>query len=353
MVDKHSIGFHYICPTVKKAPASIVILFFCHTILAIFLFSARLGTVDISWSSFFSALLHKNPENIASTLLWDIRIPRFFMAVLAGGNLALAGQSMQILVRNPLADPYTMGTAGGAALGINLALLGWVPAFLQTEWLLPFWGFGGAMAAMLLIFLLASGKKKMDNVLLILVGIAVSILAGSLISLVTYMASRQSEVRHILFWAFGNLDKSNMTAIRWVLLVSLVLLIILQRGKLAWAMLSLGDEKSESLGFKTGRLKRILLIISALLTTTVVCTVGPIGFVGLIVPFWIRKFYTIQHTLFWPVTFMAGGSFLSLCDLLSRLAFQPSGLPIGLVTSLSGLPFFVYLLRENARKVGL
>lgn len=306
--------------------------------------------MDISWQSFFSALVGKNTENIASTLIWDLRIPRFLMALLAGGCLAVAGQSMQILVRNPLADPYTMGTAGGASLGVNLAILGLVPSFLQFQWMIPFWGFLGAIGAISLVLLLVSGKRRTDSAVLLLIGIAVSILTGSLISLITYWAAKQNEVRHLLFWAFGNLDKSNWVMVIWVSVIGIPLLLGLHYCRSWWAILTLGDEKVSSFALSAGGLKRSLLIISALFTALVVCSVGPIGFVGLIVPFWVRKFYSLQDPGFWLMNFIVGGSFLSICDLIARLLMQPSGLPIGLITSLLGLPFFVYLLRENARQ---
>jgi len=325
-------------------------LIFSPGFLAILLFSIGLGTVQISWWTVLDTLLHQNNENLASTLIWQVRLPRFFLACLAGGTLAVAGQSMQILVRNPLADPYTMGTASGAALGVNLAMSGWFPAFYTQFFMVPIWGFAGAMLSSMLVLVLASGKSKFENASLLLIGVAISILANSLINLLTYYAARQNEVRHILFWAFGNLDKANWDTLGLAAFFSFTGLLALWMGTSSWNLLLLGDEKASSLKLNTKTTKFLLLIVSSFLTAGIVCLVGPVGFVGLVVPFWTRKFISITWSTFWPITFLVGALFLSTCDLIAKVAFQPFGLPIGLVTSLIGVPFFLYLLRDSSRK---
>lgn len=275
------------------------------------------------------------------------------MALLAGGSLAVAGQAMQILVRNPLADPYTMGTASGAALGVNLVLGGFIPSIFAATWFLPFWGFAGALLTTFLVLGLVSHQKRTENSVLLLIGVAVSILANSLISLITYFAARQTEVRHLLFWAFGNLDKSNWESLGFMVFISAPVFLAIALAQPFWNLLLLGDEKAKSLGIPVGKTKRILLVLSAILTTLVVCTVGPIGFVGLVVPFWVRKWRPVTHKEFWYLNFLCGGVFLAFCDLLARITLPQTGLPIGLVTSLLGVPFFVYLLRETAQKSNL
>jgi iron complex transport system permease protein len=338
---------------VKSRNSWIIFLFFFHLLLVIFLFSARLGTVDISWQAFWESFVTKNPQNLASVVIRDLRIPRFFMAALAGGSLAMAGQAMQILVRNPLADPYTMGTASGAALGVNLVLSGFLPAAFAASWFLPFWGFAGALLTTFLVLAIVASQKRPENSVLLLIGVAVSILANSLISLLTYFAARENEVRHMLFWAFGNLDKSNWDSLVLLSVVALPTSLVVAVAQPYWNLLLLGDQKAASLGIPVGWAKRILLILSAILTTMVVCTVGPIGFVGLVVPFWVRKWRPITHPQFWYLNFLSGAAFLSFCDLIARIALPSTGLPIGLVTSLLGVPFFVYLLRETSVKANL
>lgn len=304
----------------------------------------------MSWREFFSAIFNPNEENLASTLIWDVRIPRFFLALIAGGVLAIAGQGMQILVRNPLADPYTMGTASGAALGINLAMTGWLPGFMMSVYWVPIWGFTGALGSSFLVLAFVSGRKNSENGRFLLIGVAVSMLANSLLSLLTFVAARQNEVRHLLFWTFGNLDKATWDSVVPIGGLSILGLAAFFAGSQAWPLLLLGDDKAESIGIRVFLLKRWLMVLCAFLTACVVSLAGPIGFVGLVVPYWTRKMVHVTSRAFFPLTFLVGSVFLASCDLLSRILFLPYGLPIGLVTSLVGVPFFLYLLRETSRK---
>lgn len=310
----------------------------------------RLGTIEISWLSFQQAFFDQNPENLASLLIWEVRLPRFLLAAVAGGALAVAGQAMQILVRNPLADPYTMGTASGAALFVNLGMLNWLPAFFTTVYFLPVWGFAGAMLSTLLVLALVSSGRRVESSTLLLVGVAVSILANNALNLLTFWASRQFEIRHMLYWTFGNLDKANWASFSVSGALSLLGMLALWAYSGCWNLLLLGDEKAATLGLHVKLVKRNLLLISSLLTSAVVCFVGPIGFVGLVVPFWVRHWMSVTRPAFWWLTYLTGAVFLAGCDLLSRILYQPFGLPIGLVTSLVGVPFFLYLLRDTSRK---
>lgn len=322
-----------------------VITFFFIYFLAIFLFSCALGTVPLELSDVFKALFFQNNENIASLLVWQIRAPRFFMACLAGGALAVAGQAMQILVRNPLADPYVMGSASGASLGVHLMVFFPFLSFLSGYYMVPLWGFLGAMLSTFFVLSLSRNNKNAAHILLL--GVSVSMLLNGLLSLLTYWASGRPELRQLLFWAFGSLDKSdwNMVSYSAILVASGLFFMILAKD--LWLYLLLGNEKGQSLGIKVDRSKKILFALASLLTASVVCFVGPVGFVGLIVPHITRQYLPLSHSGFWYTVFFAGAAFLSLADLVSRIAFAPQGLPIGLVTSLVGVPFFIYLLRNS------
>lgn len=283
-------------------------------------------------------------------MVWQVRIPRFFLALLSGGVLAVCGQAMQLLVRNPLADPYTMGTASGASLGVNLALVGWIPV-VGPIWLwVPFWAFIGAFGSSLLVLILSGRGKYLDQVRFLLTGVAVSMLANALLSLLTYISARQTEVRHMLFWAFGNLDKATWATLAPVsLLLLFPLLWLIYRHK-TWPFLLLDEAKALTLGIQLRKIQLILLMVVALLTGLIVSLAGPIGFVGMVVPFVTRKWLPISQASFWPLTFLAGALFLSTCDLLARTLYMPFGLPVGLVSSLVGLPFFLYLLRDSGTR---
>ena len=161
-----------------------VILFLFIAFAVIFLFSARLGTVSISTEDFFNALFFQDKQNLAATLIWEIRIPRFFGALICGGSLALCGQLLQILVRNPLAEPYTLGTGSAASLGLQLAVLGFLPAYATGTFLLPLWAFIGAFLAGMAVLLISGNSGSGDR--LLLAGIAISIFSGSMISFLSF-----------------------------------------------------------------------------------------------------------------------------------------------------------------------
>jgi iron complex transport system permease protein len=175
-------------------------------------------------------------------------------------------------------------------------------------------------------------------------------LANALLSLLTYISARQTEVRHMLFWAFGNLDKAT-----WETLVPVGILMVFPlawmfRNYQTWPFLLLDDAKGQTLGIRMQKVQLFLLLVVALLTGLVVSLAGPIGFVGMVVPFVTRKWLPVSRASFWPLTFLAGAVFLSTCDLLARILYMPFGLPVGLVSSLVGLPFFLYLLRDSGTR---
>jgi iron complex transport system permease protein len=323
----------------------------CTAFAVIFLFSARTGSVSLDFSDFLDALIHPNRENLAGILIWEIRIPRFFSALLCGGCLALSGQLLQILVRNPLADPFTLGTGSGAALGLNLALAGIFPAVLSGIFLMPFWAFTGAFGAGLLVMLIAgrSGSKSAER--LLLAGVAVSILANSIISFWLYFFASGNELKQMVFWAFGSLDKSSSTLLLPVSIFLLPAILFSIRGSRTWNLMLMGDEKVKSLGHSPERIQRNILLLSSFMTACVVCLAGPIGFVGLVVPYCVRFFLPLGHRFQLVWTFLFGALFLSLCDLLSRLLPFQAEVPTGLISSLIGLPLFLYLLQNSGRTV--
>ncbi len=305
--------------------------------------------VAVEWRDFWQTLIDPSGENLANILVWQIRIPRFLVAVLCGGSLALCGQLLQVLVRNPLAEPYTLGTGSGAALGLNLAMTGFLPSILTGVFLLPFWAFCGAFLSGLAVLLLSGSSRSAAGERLLLAGIAISILANSLISFILYFLADGDELRQMVFWAFGSLDKSSWTILLPVAGMMIPIILLALAGNRTWNLMLLGEEKSESLGHSPRKIRRMILVITSFLTACVVCLAGPIGFVGLVVPFCVRQFLPLGHSLQLVITFFSGALFLSFCDLLSRMFSLGAGIPTGLITSLVGLPVFLYLLRNSGR----
>jgi iron complex transport system permease protein len=298
---------------------------------------------------FWQALLHPNSENLASVLIWEIRIPRFFASLLCGGCLALSGQMLQILVRNPLADSFTLGTASGAALGINLSIAGIVPSVLSGIFFMPFWAFLGALASGFLVMMISGSGRGQAGERILLTGVAVSILANSLISFWLYFFADGNEIKQMVFWTFGSLDKSSWSLLIPIAFFMLPAVFLSFYGSRTWNLMLLGDEKALSLGHSSIRVKRSILLLSSFLTACVVCLAGPIGFVGLVVPYCVRYFLPLGHRFQLTWTFMSGALYLSACDLLSRLLPLHTSVPTGLISALVGLPLFLYLLQNSGR----
>lgn len=326
-----------------------IVLFLCISFAGLFLFSARYGTVHIPAEDFLGALFLKDYQNLAGTLIWEIRIPRFFGALICGGSLALCGQLLQLLVRNPLAEPYTLGTGSGAALALQLAALGFLPPFLMKAFMLPLYAFLGAFLAGLSVLMLSGKSSRNSGEQILLSGIAVSVLSGSMISFLTFFYSEGNQLKHLAFWAFGSLDRSSVSLLVPVsLMLAPAVFVAIGAGR-RWNLMLLGDEKAASLGHNPAAIRRQLLLLTSFITACVVCLAGPVGFVGLLVPYFTRKIISLGQSGQLGFTFVSGALFLSVCDLIPRLLPGEVPLPAGLISSLMGLPLFLYLLRKPDR----
>jgi iron complex transport system permease protein len=352
MISKSSVTLHLYLISKSLQPLRKFLFFsvICIAIAAIFLFSAKTGKVTVDFRDFWESLLNPNSENLAAVLIWQIRIPRFLSALFCGGCLALSGQLLQILVRNPLADSFTLGTGSGAALGINLALTGFLPPILSGIFFMPLWAFMGSFGAGLMVMTMAGSRMKQGSERLLLSGVAVSILANSIISLRLYFFSDQNEIRQMVFWAFGSLDNSSWKLLLPVSAFMIPAIGLVVAGSRTWNLMLLGEEKAISLGHPALRIRRYILILSSFLTACVVCLAGPLGFVGLVVPYFVRYFVPLGKKNQLLATFVSGAVFLAFCDLISRLLPGNSNVPTGLICSLVGLPLFLYLLQNSERR---
>lgn len=281
----------------------------------------------------------------------QIRLPRVLMAVLVGAALGAAGAVYQGLFRNPLADPYLMGAASGAAFGATLALsltgslagayAQWISE--QSSELVPLFAFAGALGAVALAVVLAGGVARRYN--LILAGVVVG---SVLIGLTTYLMMRDADrVRAVFSYTLGNLAFSGWGDVRRLgVYLAVVLLPLFAFGRALNAM-QLGDAVAQTLGLALGRLKLLLILLSTLATAAAVAQVGIIGFVGLIVPHTMRRFAGEDYRALLPASALGGAVLLVLADLAARVLVRPAELPVGVVTTLLGGPFFLYLLRRQ------
>jgi iron complex transport system permease protein len=314
-----------------------------------------LGPVPISPVVVWEALGHHTvgvPADASWTtsednIVWLVRAPRTLLAVIVGAGLATSGVAMQALLRNVLAEPYLLGVSSGASCGAALTILFGVGAGLGTS-ALSVSAFLGGMAALGLVFALASLGGRPTAVRLVLAGVAVSYALSALTSFLIFAADTREGARAVLFWLLGGLDQARWSslAVPAVTVVATVVVLTLM-GRSLDALVA-GDDSARALGVDPARFRAGALAVVALSVGVVVAVSGAIGFVGLLVPHVARRFVGGEHRKLLPVAALGGGAFLVAADVVARTAFSPSELPLGIVTALVGAPFVVVLLRHRS-----
>jgi iron complex transport system permease protein len=323
--------------------------------------SVATGALPISFSATADAFLeglHGRGGSLvgAEGIVWNLRLPRVLMAVLVGASLGSSGAAMQGFFRNPIADPYVLGVAGGASFGATVAMTvggrlsagfaagpfassgapGWVPLF----------AFAGAAGAVVAVLALSRAGARSRTSSLLLAGIVVgSILIALDECLLLLDADR---LRAVFSWTLGNLSLSSWSDVGRAspyAVAGMVLLYALARGLDAMA---LGDETARTLGVDTRRLKAGVIIGASLATAATVASVGVIGFIGLVAPHVMRRLGPPGHRVLLPASALAGAALLVLADLGARTVIRPAELPVGIVTTLAGGPFFLWLLRRES-----
>ncbi len=324
---------------------------------AIVAFATTFGSVQIPFLTTCRLLLSQLPlvdiaptwPSTTETIILEIRLPRVILAGLVGAALGIAGATYQGLFRNPLADPYLIGVAQGASLGAVVGFL------LPFNWygmgfgIVPLFAFIGALISVAIVYSLARVGKTLPVTTLILAGVALGALWGSVVS---YLIITSGEVMHgIIFWLMGSFSLSEWSEVRVVLpyVVAGVAVILLYARSLN--VMHLDEEQAQQLGINVERLKLILLAAATLITAAAVCFVGTIGFVGIIIPHAVRLVWGPDYRFLLPLSVLSGAIFLILADLIARTALAPTEVPIGVITAICGAPFFLYLLRRKKRAV--
>ena len=299
------------------------------------------GSVDLSFSDLMSYVLGDLPD-LQRQVLEDIRLPRTLAAFVTGAALALAGVLMQVLLRNPLADPYILGLSGGAAVGalasIMLGLGGW---WLSST------AFVGALISVGVVFGIASRAGNWSTTHLLLTGVVVSAGWGALINLML-STSASASVQGMLFWLMGDLSQSSVGPAQIGVLV--VGAALAMRAARSLNVLVRGDLVAASLGVDIKRLRLSLFFGASLLTVIAVTTAGSVGFVGLVVPHMLRLIGARDHRVLIPFSLLTGGTFLVVADTLARTLLAPQQLPVGVITALIGVPSFIAILRSTPSK---
>lgn len=319
----------------KKAFLLSILLLVCIAACAAALF---FGGSSLAAGEIVTALLHPYAPESASTILWHIRMPRILLGLVTGFGLAASGCVFQGMLRNPLADPYTLGISGGAAFGATLGMImgGTGSVFL------PLWAFAGTLVAVVLVYTAAS-RREFSNATLILSGVILGFIFSSLVLLVFALADSR-QVHAAILWLMGDLSTAQ-PAVRAAAFIGIppavALLAVFSR---ELDILSLGDEKASHLGVEPGLVKKILFITASFITALCVCAAGVVGFVGLMIPHIMRYFVGGRHRLLLPASALAGGAFLVLCDAAARSLMSPMELPVGVITGLVGGLFFLSFL---------
>ena len=318
------------------------------------LLSMRYGAVQITLDEIFSAIQKHftAPESMSlnERIFMDIRLPRAILSVLVGASLAVGGVLMQALFRNPIVEPGLVGTSSGAAFGAALYLvLGATFQFNFGEWTLPFSACLGGILSTALVFTLSQSKEtgKSTIVTLLLTGIAVNALFLSGVGFLSYIA-RDPQARSITFWNLGTLAGASWHAV-YVIGVSTItcIAVALRYGKHLNALM-IGEEEAQFLGVNIRRLKLTILLINVVMVAVATAFVGVISFVGLIVPHLLRGINGSDNRFLIRNSGLLGGTLLCLADLMARMLLRPAELPIGIVTSVVGVPVFILLLRRKS-----
>ncbi|MEU4768058.1 iron ABC transporter permease [Actinosynnema sp. NPDC023794] len=324
-------------------------------ILALVIASGSIGTVEVGLVDTTRIVVGHLVPNVpwmsdgSLTVLqdqavWQFRLPRALLAGLAGAGLALAGAIMQVIVRNPLAEPYLLGVSSGAGVGAVLvitlgsAAVGGLPLGVAA--------FVGALVASACVALVARHRGVLSPTRMILSGVAL----GSLFSAVTSYLTLTTEAQNVfsvLFFLLGSVSAASMSSLVVPAVAFVVACVVVGLRTRAMNALLTGDESATALGVDVNRLRAVLLVTAALLTGSVVSVSGGIGFVGLVVPHAARILVGADHRRMLPVAVLGGAAFLMLADLLSRTVAAPAEVPIGILTAVVGAPFFLWLMRRD------
>ncbi|TKB88663.1 MAG: iron ABC transporter permease [Nitrospira sp.] len=319
--------------------------------VAVLMLCLQFGATSVDVKTVVTAIMHmlRADQEGAATLgtseiiMVQIRFPRVLMGFLVGAGLAAVGVTLQALLRNPLADPYVLGVSSGSALGVSLAILFGIGSTFMLLPILPLFGFAGGLMALLLIYRLAQSKSRLPIHSLLLAGVILNAILTAFIMFITSILEPNRSAG-LMAWLMGSLTAPNYPALGIFLLYVLCVLVMLMRKAQLLNMLTLGEETARSLGVETEGIKKGLFVLTALLTGAIVSVSGMIGFVGMVVPHAVRLVIGSDHRLLLPASALVGGMFLAVADTIARTIMAPAEIPVGIVTALTGGPFFLYLL---------
>lgn len=307
-----------------------------------------IGSANISVSDVVAVLLHKlfnvalpeHVKDIDASILWSIRFPQAVMAFLVGAALASSGTIMQSVLRNPLASSYTIGVSSGASLMAAIVVV--CGLNFLGRYTLPLSGFVGGLATVFLAMALTMHfDKSFENQTIILVGMVLSLFVNAMLTLITALSS--DHLKRLVFWQMGSFSGQTWENAGLMLAIVLICILILQKYARDMDLMTFGEEQALSAGVNLRTSKLVLIAIASLMTGSAVSMVGIIGFVDLIAPHVVRRFFGSNHRVVIPAAALTGGSLMVIAELVGRTVLAPRQLPVGAVTALIGAPFFAYI----------
>lgn len=323
-------------------------------LLACMIFAIYVGAVDLEANWIYKIIINQSTgsEVFSPTwptyvegIVWGMRLPKVIVVACVGAGLSLVGILMQSLTKNTLADPYILGISSGASTGATAVLLLGALPFLGVV-SVQFGAFIGALLSAILVFSL--GGKRSNTTKLVLTGVAISSLFSALTNIMIFMTPESRKVNSALFWmtgSFASVEWNDVLPIIITLVVTILFMLWIHK---ALDAMLLGEELAITMGVNVRIIKIIIILISTLITGVMVSVCGVIGFIGLIIPHISRSIIGTTHTRLIPFSALLGGIFLVLADMLARIVVAPSELPIGVITAILGVPFFLVLLKRSS-----
>lgn len=308
---------------------------------------APIDTINIMiYKIFRYSFLGEIDEKYIS-ILWKIRFPRVILAFISGSGLGISGVIMQSILKNPMASSYTLGVSSGSALGASLCIFLNISIF--GIFTMQIFGFlAGILTVFLSLGIASKIDKNMQNNSVILMGMAFSLFSNAMLSIITSLSRK--ETQSLIYWQMGSFASKNWDYLLVLIPIILISFIFIFKFYREMDIMTFGDEQASISGVSVKNIKWILLTLSAILTGSIISISGVIGFIDLFTPHVARKMFGSNHKYVLPATAILGGSFMVLCDLVSRTVISPIELPVGSITSAIGAPFFIYLYFSKRKK---
>ena len=323
-----------------------IILFLVAGILLSTIINIFVGSSGLTIRETLSALI-KQASRGSNLIVWEIRMPVAVSAILIGAALGIAGCEMQTILRNPMASAYTLGLSSAASFGASLAIVLNIGITVVSNYVIALNSLTFTLFAALIIIGFAK-KFNSERGIIILFGIALNFLFGSLTTILKYIAD-ENDLQSVIFWSFGSLTKISWEKLIIIFVVTVICVILLIRKSWVLTAMSLSDVNAKSLGVNVDKTRRNTIFIVALLAAVTVSFAGPIGFIGLVAPHIARMISGEDQRFFMPISALTGALFLSVAAILCKTLIPGTILPIGLITSIIGIPFFVSLIVRKKR----